>query len=276
MNQFRRSILLLLISASFLFKSSPAKGVDASTGSDTPSMHIITPRHVDSSQEDGTPFNRPAITKISADDLPVCSVLKQIHENVQFSLDKLKKQKESYPETNKKHLQGIDETMGAVLMLQGFIDQTLELLSYITIEIFNSRALAFNPEIEYRFVTTYSCIDTKYAILPRELRLLKRKIRDLNNYIISYSRKKSESLSKKDIEHLNSITQLNCRLLDCVLKDELLGIDHWDRMLDGLIYQPWEWSCKNKKSLLLMISAAAGLSFYINYLKNNSGKENNS
>ena len=142
-----------------------------------------------------------------------------------------------------------------------FIDETVALFKYIVQEILNKGTLSFNPEIEYKFVNTYNCIDAT-SIQPRHLRILKGKIEDLNSYIKSYCTKRKNFLSQQDIAHFNAIAQLNYRLLDWVLKDEFLGIDYWDRLIDNCIYRPWEWACKNKR---LVIGASLLTAFCIWY-----------
>ena len=299
-----RLLIIVIVAFTSALHANKTIAVGSDEALPTETKKVITPRHADVSEavvdfSTGKSLKEVTFSRISLDDISVLTVLKRIQESVQISLDRQKekfskqksasfaieaknKEEESGPSSKKegitdfeiKEANEIMERIQALSILQDIIAQTISLFEHIITGIFNTGSLAFNPDLEYRFISTYSCVDEEYSLQPRHRRELKKRIKSFNRYLVAYYRENRHSLSQDDVKNLNSIAHLNCRILTCFLKDELLGIDHWDRMLDFFFYQPLEWSNNHKKELLTAAtSIAAVISAYLYY---NSSKKNKS
>lgn len=218
----------------------------------------------------------PKTRALTVEDLSINTMLTIIHENINQALINFSDvQNSSSLSDDLDTLQQQDQQKQVLVALQKFFDETTSLLSYIVHSVINTGVFKYNPDIEYKFINTYSCIDLSEPVQPRHLRLLKNNIQNLNEYISNYCLTRKNHLSEQETVAFGAITKLNNSMLDCILKDEFMGIDYWDRLIDNCFYRPLEWVGANKRFFLFVSAVTIALIVYYYWSKKRSFLNNN-
>lgn len=205
----------------------------------------------------------PKARTITVKDLSVHTILTIIYTNIHKALEiTIADQLSAQESNNLDTIQKLEFQKQVLTALQKFFGETTALLDYIVHNVINIGVFKFNPDIEYKFINTYSCIDESELVQPRHLRLLKDNIQSLNKYISDYCLTRKNQLTTQEIAAFAAITKLNNSMLDCILKDEFMGIDYWDRLVDNCFYRPWEWICAHKRLVFFASILTIGLILY--------------
>jgi len=200
---------------------------------------------------------------IALQDLSIYNILTIIHDKINQALTSIvNTQKNTHKPNTLDTVQKLEAEMQVLTTLQKFFDETTSLLNYIVNDVINTGEFKFNPDIEFKFINTYNCINLSEAVQPRHLRFLKSNIEDFNKYISDYCFIRKDSLTTQETRAFGAIAKLNNSMLDCILKDEFMGIDHWDTLVDNCFYQPLEWVFANKRLVFSISALTIAIIFY--------------
>jgi hypothetical protein len=144
------------------------------------------------------------------------------------------------------------------------IDGTIAALGSI-VDAFNNGGLAYNPEIEYRFITMCNFLSDIPEVQPRHVRNYKEHIEKFNDYVQKYRVCRKDFLKPSDLELIDKITHLNHRIKTYILRDEFLGICFADKVLDSVVYRPLDFMSKHPiiVTASVLVVLAAVTYFYV-------------